>query len=155
MEKEVIVAIEGIQIQYSADGGDKLSVISPGTYYYRNNKHYITYEEIPDDGAEPVTNVLKIDSHGAEPRIELIKRGSVGTHFVFERDRNNITCYETHFGSLVMGLHAKSIAVREREDEINVMIEYALEMNYEHISDNKIEMNIKSKSCMGSLGLGQ
>lgn len=152
MEKDVIVSVNGMQ--FSDEDRDSMEFISPGAYYYKNNKHYVTYEEPSDDGGIQVTNVLKISSDRSEPRVELIKKGAVGTHLIFERDKNNISCYETAYGSLMMGFRSKSIVINHFQDEINVKIEYALEMNYEHVSDNKIEMKIRSKSCMESLNLG-
>lgn len=152
MEKEVLVSVNGIQ--FSDEEQASMEVINPGKYYYKNNKHYITYEEKLDDGNVSVTNLLKISDVLNEPRVELIKQGGVGTHFIFEKDKRNVSCYETEYGSFMLGFHSKNISIEHSEDEINVKIDYSLEMNYEHVSDNKIEMKIKSKSCTESLNLG-
>ena len=152
MEKEVLVSGNGMQ--FVKDDDNSIEFISPGTYYYKNDKHYIMYEDSYADGSETVTNVLKISNDKAEPRVELIKKGGIGAHLIFERNKNNISCYETSYGSFVMGFQSKNIIINHYQDEINVKIEYSLEMNYEHVSDNKIEMKIRSKSCMESLSEG-
>lgn len=151
MEKDVLVSVNGMQ--FSSEEQDSMEVISAGTYYYKNNKHYIKYEEMLDEGNVKVTNLLKISDVLNEPRVELIKQGGVGTHFIFEKDKLNISCYETEYGSFMLGFHSKSISINQSEDEINVRIKYALEMNYEHVSDNMIEMKIKSKSSAETLNL--
>lgn len=151
MEKDVLVSINGMQF---FDGSNTdMEVISPGTYYYKNDKHYIMFDESVEGASAAVKNILKISNSKSEPAIEIIKSGGVGAHLVFERSRNNISCYETEFGNFMLGFHSKSIDVKHKENEIKIMIEYALEMNYEHISDNTIEMTIRSKSCGEALNL--
>lgn len=153
MEKEVLVCINGMQ--FSEDFEDSMEVISPGTYYYKNNKHYVTYEDVPQDGGAPVKNILKISGETVEPCVELIKQGGVGTHLIFKENQNSISCYETEYGSFMLGFQANKINLKNTEDEISVRIDYSLEMNYEHVSDNSIVINVKSKSGAQSLHLAE
>mgnify|MGYP006326981055 CR=1 FL=1 len=100
-------------------------------------------------------NLLKISGEMSEPKVELIKRGGVGSHLIFEVDKNNLSCYETEFGSFMLGFQANRINITCEKEEIDVKIEYSLEMDYEHISDNKIEISIKSKTSGNSLHLAE
>ena len=54
---------------------------------------------------------------------------------VFEKDKKNMTYYHTPFGSLMMGIDAKEISVQETEQEIHAQVQYALDINYEHLAD--------------------
>lgn len=153
LQKDVLVSINGMQI---VDGDtDHTEVICPGMYYFKNEKHYITYEDAAVEGGKPVKNLLKISGDLSEPKVELIKQGGIGSHLIFEVDKNNLSAYETEYGSFMLGFHANKINVVHEEEEIDVKIEYSLEMNYEHISDNKIEIKVKSKTSDVALGLAE
>ena len=64
---------------------------------------------------------------------------------VFEKNRKNMSYYGTPFGNLLVGIDAKDIKVEETEHCIDVRIDYALEVNYEHLADCTIKMKIASK----------
>ena len=94
------------------------------------------------EGFDSVTkNVLKLK----EDSLEITKRGSSNVHMVFEKDKKNMTCYTTPFGSLMMGIDAHSISIQETEGEIHAEIEYALDVNYEHLADCTIQLHVQSK----------
>lgn len=45
MTKEVLISLKGLQS--SMESGEELvEVIVAGEYYFRNNKHYLLYEEV-------------------------------------------------------------------------------------------------------------
>lgn len=45
----------------------------------------------------------------------------------------------------MIGIDAKSVDIAETDDNIDVKVKYNLEVNYEHLADCSIVMNIKSK----------
>ena len=52
-----------------ADGEQEpLEIVVPGQYYFRNGSHYLRYEEIMEDFAEPTVNYIKISPKGMEVR---------------------------------------------------------------------------------------
>lgn len=44
-----------------------------------------------------------------------------------------------------MGISAKDIVLKAAEDSLDIKVEYALEVNYEHLADCTISMNVQSK----------
>lgn len=79
--------------------------------------------------------------------MDVTKKGVTNVHMVFEENKKNITYYNTPFGNLFIGIDAEKIQVEESEENINVNVAYALEANYEHLADCRIQMNIKSKDA--------
>ncbi|MFV0464996.1 MAG: DUF1934 domain-containing protein [Lachnospiraceae bacterium] len=140
MTKDVLITISGLQML--DDGGQEpVEVITGGAYYYRNNKHYIQYEEIME-GFEGITkNLIKIN----ENSLSISKKGVSNVEMVFEMDKKNVTCYETPLGALMVGITANKIQVLEIENAISVDVDYALDINYEHLADCNIKMEIRSK----------
>ena len=59
---------------------------------------------------------------------------------IFEKNKKNITYYNTPYGSLLVGIDAYRVDVREKENEITVEVEYALEINNEHLADCHIRI---------------
>ena len=58
----------------------------------------------------------------------------------FEKNKKNITYYNTPYGSLLVGIDAYRVDVQEKEEEITVEVEYALEINNEHLADCHIRI---------------
>lgn len=142
MTKDVLVKISGLQFAGEEDN-DSIEVITSGTYYKKNNKHYVLYDEVMEGSTEVTKNVIKI---GADS-MEVTRKGPAAVHMVFEKDKKNVSYYYTPFGNLLIGIDAKTIQVDESELDINVKVNYGLEINYEHVADCHITVDVKSKEA--------
>ncbi len=140
MTKDVLISIKGLQMATGEDQ-DAVEVICGGIYYFKNNKHYIIYEEAMDETTEVAKNTAII----SDKKFELKKSGVVSTHMIFEEKKKNMTYYETPVGNLMVGTNTNKVEVTESEDEIKVRIKYALDINYEFASDCEIEFKISAK----------
>lgn len=133
MTKEILLSIKGLQ---TAEGeqSNTIEVISPGEYYFRNGKHYLLYDEVSEGQQDITKNIIKV----TDDYMELTKKGEMNVHMIFERNKKNVTYYNTPYGSLLIGIDAYCVNVREEENEILVSVEYALEINNEHIANCQI-----------------
>ena len=145
MTKDVLVTISGLQIMSMAEDSEPVEVITAGDYYKKNNKHYVIYDEVTEGFDGTTKNIIKLQ----EDCVHITKRGITNVHMVFEKNKKNITCYQTPFGNLMLGIDAKNISIKEDEHDISVNVEYALELNYEHIADCTVKMAIQSKEGSG------
>ncbi len=141
MTKDVLVIISGLQIVKQSQDSEPVELIAAGTYYKKNGKHYILYDEVTEGCSGITKNRIKLQ----DGCVDITKQGVMNAHMIFEKDRNNITCYETPYGSLMFGIHAKEIRILEEEDDISVDVDYVLELNYEYLADCNIKMEIQSK----------
>ncbi len=140
MTKDVIVSISGLQMDI--DQKIPVEVITMGNYYYKNGKHYILFDEMAEDDGGWTKNTIKIGDN----RVDVIKKGESNIHMVFEPDTKNMTCYQTPYGNLMVGINTLGISYSEDDLNINTQIDYALDVNYSHLSDCSIKINIKSKN---------
>lgn len=140
MTKEVLVTISGIQFSEEPDG-EPIEVITSGDYYKKNGKHYVIFDEIMEGSEEAVKNTVKI----TESSFDITKRGGTNVHLQFEKDKNSMTHYYTPYGSLLVGTNTRSVEITETDHDIHVMVDYELQVNYEHMADCKIVMDIKAK----------
>lgn len=148
MTKEVLVFIQGLQFadadidSSSTDEElDKIETICPGEYFFRNNTHYVLYEEVMDEIAEPIKNMMKIK----DKEFTISKKGPINVQMVFSEGKKTMTDYFTPFGNIMIALDTHSINVEENEDKLKVHISYALEANYQFIADCNIIVEVKSK----------
>ncbi len=148
MEKDIVLSIKGLQFEGGMDS-DKIETITFGEYYKRDNSHYIIFEEPVEGSKQMVKNIIKIKGR----ELNLTKKGLINTHMVFEENKKNITSYATPYGNILVGIDTRSVGLREKEEQITVKVDYALEMNYEFVSDCTITMDIRAKSAKNGFSL--
>ncbi|WP_394925208.1 DUF1934 domain-containing protein [uncultured Robinsoniella sp.] len=139
MTGEVLISIKGMQT-LETSGEDPVEVVTAAKYLQKDGKHYISYEEVMEGMDGKIQNLIKLKDDG----LEVTKRGLTNVHMVFEQNKKNMTYYDTPFGNLLIGISATNIHVDTSDDNIDVKVDYALEVNYEHLADCCINMNIKS-----------
>ena len=141
MTKDVLVSINGLQIARQSEEAEPVEVITAGDYYKKNNKHYVIYDEVVEGMPGTIRNKVRIAESG---KLEIMKSGLSNTHMIFEKDKINITQYETPYGELLVGTHTKDMQVDVTDRNIDVHVNYALDVNSEPIADCNIVMNIKA-----------
>lgn len=140
MQKDVFLKIKGIHTV--AGDTDETEIIIPGTYYYRDGKHFVCYEEANEYTGEVAKSMLKM----TEDSVEMIKRGSGGAHLVFEKDRKYYSHMNTEAGMLGLAMDTREVNIRGTKDDdvIEAVISYALEINEQKVSDCKVGITISS-----------
>lgn len=141
MNKDVLIHVRGLRLMETDDEQEPIEIVVPGQYYFRNGSHYLRYEEMLDDSAQTTVNYIKMSSEGVEIR----KQGQVNVHMVFEQGKKNKTFYNTPYGTLQMGIAATGLELKESEDDIQMKVDYALDMNEEHVADCYLTVQAQSK----------
>ena len=141
MNKDILIHVRGLQMMETDDAQEPIEIVVPGQYYFRNGSHYLRYEEMLDDTAETTVNYIKMSPNGVEVR----KQGQVNVHMVFEEGKKNKTFYNTPYGTLQMGISATGLELKESEDGIQMKVDYALDMNEEHVADCYLTVQAQSK----------
>lgn len=141
MKKDVLISISGLHYGVDGESGneDEVEIITPATYYLRNGKHYVVYDELVEGMPGAIKNTVKLTG---DTKFEIIKTGLTNSRMVFEKDKIYVTNYETPFGQMLVGTHTKDITAEIGEEAINVNISYALDINGEPMSDCEIKVNI-------------
>lgn len=139
MTKDIKVSVSGTQ--FELDPAEPIELITFGDYYHKNGKHYILYDEIDLEEGETIKNRIKM----TPDKIEVVKSGSLNGQLIFEKGKNHLTYYDTPMGSLLMGVNTNSIRMIEEENHIKATVRYSLEVNYDHISNCEITIDVRSK----------
>lgn len=141
MTKQVLLSISGLQ--FGTDSDTPVEVITAGEYCFKDGKHNVVYDEMQEGFSQVTQNMISI----GKETMDITKKGLTNVHMVFEKNKKNMTYYETPYGNILIGISAKNMNVEETMENIHVKVDYALEMNYEHIADCSIIMDIKSKDA--------
>ena len=141
MQKEVLIHVRGLQMMDAQGDQEPIEIVVAGLYYFRNGSHYLRYEELLDETAEPTINYIKMSEKG----LEVSKKGLVNVHMVFEQGKKNMTYYSTPYGTLQMGIAATGLELQEEEDNIHLKVDYALDMNEEHVADCYLTVQAQSR----------
>lgn len=145
MTKEVLLTLQGLQFDQREEDAEKIETVTVGDYFKKNDRHYVVYEEITEGFEQPTKNRLKFSEH----MVELTRNGLVNVHMVFQENKKNMSNYNTPFGQILVGIDTKRISIDEKEDNIVVDVDYALDINYEFLSDCHIKIDIRSKENSG------
>jgi uncharacterized beta-barrel protein YwiB (DUF1934 family) len=143
MTKDVLINISGLQLD--VDSEEPIEMMTTGSYYLKNGKHYILYDELADNH-EIVKNILKI----GPKTVEMTKKGGSNSHMVFERGKENLSYYDTPFGSLLLGVNTSDIEWKEQEDQMKLKVNYDLTINSDHVSNCVIDVCIQSNAVTES-----
>ena len=81
MTRDVLIRLSGLQATEGDEG--VVEVITAGDYFWKNNKHYLIYDEVMEglDGA--IRNTMKLTPE----KLEIKKSGPVSASMVFEVDK--------------------------------------------------------------------
>lgn len=140
MTKDIQVRIKGTQQTAGAEPDEPVVLTTTGVYREMGGRHHIRYDEVIEGTTGNTKNHVAI----APDRIEVHKKGQVETDLIFERGRTNTAAYRTQFGTLQMDVHTSRLDVIEREDRIDIRMEYDLSAGRQHISDCVMEMTFQS-----------
>ncbi len=142
MTKDVLVSVRGLQMS-EVNNEDSLETISPASYYKKNGHHYLVYDEVAEGFDKTTHNIMKFN----EDLLDLTKKGLINVHMIFEEEKSNLTSYHTPFGDVMIGIDTDSIQLTEEDDHIQLLVDYALEANYQHLADCKITVDIKPREA--------
>ena len=140
MNKDVLITISGLQ--FESTGDEPIEMITVGDYYKKNDKHYVVYEELLDGTEDLTKNIIKFDESG----LDLKRNGAVNVHMAFDKDRRTENSYNTPFGNILIGVDTSAISFNESEDCISVAVNYALDVNYEFLSNCKLKLEIRPRN---------
>ncbi len=147
MTKDVLVSISGFHMDIMSEIPEEdeslVEVVTPASYYWKNGKHYVIYDEVMEGISGTTKNKIKITGTDS---IEIMKSGVSNTHMVFEKNKKNLTYYKTPYGQMLVGVNTRNMEVDVTEEKIRVLVDYELDVNHEPMADCKIRMNIVSKN---------
>lgn len=138
MTKDVLVTVSGTQFEV---GDEAIELVVPGTYYMKNGKHYVFYDEHSDKDEAVTKNSVKFH----EGHFEMTKKGGQTSYLLFQEGKKTSTVYHTIAGPLQIDSTTFLLDIQESEDEIIVTVKYALDINYNYVSECQVIFKVQAR----------
>ena len=139
MTKDVLIRVSGRQFDVSEEA---IELMTTGTYYLKNGRHYVLYEEQPDDSGQIIKNRVKFQ----DGSFEMVKNGAVSSALKYITDKKTGSLYHTDAGGVMMEVETHGIDILESEELIQVKVRYALHINGQFISECQVDFTVQARS---------
>lgn len=135
MTKEVSVIIEGYQVDSNEE---PVITRAPGTYHLHKGKHYISYEELSEDGEGVIKSRIGLDP----VRVEMTRSGAASARMSFEESCNTEAVYQTPYGELRFEIRTSRIMIEEVQNRLEASLEYSLFSNGNCVSMHRTVIKV-------------
>ena len=136
--RDVLVTVSGLQLY--GDETESIEVVTRGRFYKRSDKRYVFFEEEGENPWEKVKNLIEID----KGHVDVLKKGMVDTRLSFEEGQKLYSVYQTPFGRMQVGVFTEKMDLKDSPSGMDLTINYRLEINNEHMSENSIHISTQS-----------
>lgn len=136
MTKDVLITIVGNQQQEN-----EISLMTQGSYYLKDGKHYVFYEEQADEESEVIKNRLCFD----ESSFEMAKKGGINSIMTFDPEQITLTTYHTPYGPFQLEIVTNHYELRDMEDTMEMDIYYALGFGDRDSSDCHVYVKVEAR----------
>ncbi|MGB9661388.1 MAG: DUF1934 domain-containing protein [Moorellaceae bacterium] len=139
MKKEVLVKVKGTQTHEWGEQ-DSIEFVTEGRLFSRDNSYYILYNESGLAGMEGTTTSLKIEPS----RVTLNRMGTAEHKATFEEGVLSDGFYVTPYGTMRLTILPFKVEVHLTESGGSINLEYELQVGYEKVSYNQLEITVSS-----------
>jgi uncharacterized beta-barrel protein YwiB (DUF1934 family) len=139
LKDDFIISITGTQ-KYEQEEDGKVSVDTFGSYIMRNGIRFITYKEYDDENLQiSRTAVVKVEG---DRRVTMMKAGT-GTRLILEKGKRHSCIYNTHYGTLSLGVYTSDLTSTLDDDGGELTVNYTLDINTSMSSENTVHLTVK------------
>ena len=140
MTRDIILTIAGL---HTADGEQDapIETLTPAQYFYKNGKHYVTYDEVIEGLEGSLKSTLKF----TEEYVELIRNGAASTRMIFQPGHEKMMIYQTPMGPLSISLYTEEIDARIGEERITLKIDYSIKTDGAVVSESTVFIDLCPK----------
>lgn len=136
MKKDVLVTFASNNA-YDFDENDKVVFQTAGTFYQKDGKYYLKYNEELND--IKVSNTLKIEDN----KVTIMRFGEVNTQITVEQGKKHLNYYETPQGTFLMGIFGDKVNIDLKEKKGSIFLRYGVEFNNTLTTHNTIDVKFE------------
>ena len=138
MKRKVQISLRGRQ--KTGDKPEEYELVTDGELEEKDGTVSVGYMESEITGLEGVKTVFEIQKNGC---IVLSRTGAINAQLVFEEGRKHCTMYETPYGAISIGVTALEAAAEKTDGEMNISINYIVDVDSSEISRNIFKINVR------------
>ncbi len=136
--KKVTISTSGHQKDLSGSM-EKISHVTEGQYYFRNNKHYIKYNDDSVDKENVLRTTIKTDGQS----LNIFRRGALDTDMTFVMGKTTHTMYRTPYSAMELEICTKDLSICMNEACGEVDLLYDMAVNGSVVGEYKLHLEIR------------
>ncbi|PRR80413.1 putative beta-barrel protein YwiB [Clostridium liquoris] len=140
MKKTALISVSSKQ---SKKENDTIEVVTPGSFYKKENCYYVVYNETEISGMEGTTTTFKINSQ--DNKFSLIRIGTTSTKMEFQKSTGDISLYNTPYGTLELKIDTKELNMDINDNGGNVFVSYDMSVAGQKPQNTSLKINIKAQ----------
>ncbi|MCD8189480.1 MAG: DUF1934 domain-containing protein [Clostridiales bacterium] len=136
--KDVFISILGLQ-DYEGTDGDSVELTTAGKLTRTARGYHLSYQESALTGMEGIQTNIEVSPN----LVMLTRTGQVCSEMVFEKGVRHLSLYDTPFGSLEVGVAARSIhsTIGDRGGELEV--NYSINIDHRLAGENSFSLKVR------------
>ncbi|WP_407397127.1 DUF1934 domain-containing protein [Anaerovibrio sp.] len=121
---------------------EKVAHLAEGQYYFRNNKHYVKYDDSDIDEENVIATTIKTDGG----KLTIFRRGAVDTEMIFLHGEMTRTSYHTPYGPMELEINTRQLEINMNEVEGRGEIDlfYDLAVNGSPVGEYELHIKISN-----------
>lgn len=140
MDKKVIVTIKSKQI---VDNNEEImELVTPGSFYNKENAYYLVYDETEISGMEGTTTTVRAE----DGYVNLIRFGTTSSNLKFRKGISDVSLYRTPYGVLELTIKPYIVKVNINDDGGEIKLNYELDLGGQEKSKNELLIKVASGS---------
>lgn len=138
MKQKAIISVSSKQ---SIGEEEIIEVVTPGNFYKKENFYYAVYEETELSGMSGTTTTLKI----GKDNFSLIRMGSTSAKMHFDKKTENISMYNTPYGTLELKIETKDLDINIDDNGGSVLVNYNMSLSGQTPYNTMLKIGIKAQ----------
>lgn len=140
MKKEVIIKM--LTKQYADDDCSETELLTKGFLYSKDNIFKIVYDDSEVTGFKGCTTSITVKGGNF---VSIIRKGAkCNTDLIVESGKKHYCYYSVPYGEMNVGIYTHKVNSTLSADGGNLFIKYTLDVNSSYLSDNEIDIDVKS-----------
>lgn len=136
MNNKAIISISSNQ---GKTDEDLIEVITAGEFYKEGSYYVARYEETEISGMEGTTTTLEL----YENNLSLIREGTTNAIMHFKENIEELSLYDTPYGSLEIKIKTNYISINVGEEGGNALVNYIMSISGQSPQNMMLKVNIK------------
>lgn len=117
---------------------EKVAHGAEGQYFFRNNKHYVKYDDSCMDDENVIRTTLKTDGE----TLNIFRRGAVDTDMTFVVGKTTRTAYRTPYNLMELEISTKKLDIAMGEAAGQMELCYDMAVNGELVGEYNLSIKI-------------
>lgn len=141
MKENAKIKITTLTEPFDGSPSDKFELETLGSFYKKDGKFYIVYEETELTGFKDTTTTIKFMSDA----VSLIRHGAASGRMEFVKNGKRLCNYNTPYGAIPVATELRELSHSFSKNGGKAKIRYILDYNNETIAQNTLDISVEMK----------